>query len=181
MIFALKIGGASAEEGKSLAEVATLMRKANQRTGTLSVAVKPPAHPATGEPLFEMPPGEIEVGTGVHGEVGVYRGPHLTADEIVDLLLNKLVSDLEVFQSSDYLIFINGAGGTSKTELHILYQSVVNQLDVRGLKVAAGVADSLFTTGEMGGFSLSLCAVDPEMLNLWELPASAPCFRWPYE
>jgi len=180
LIFALKIGGAAAEEGNSLTEVAALMRKTNQRTGTLSVAVKPPTHPATGELLFEMPPGEIEIGTGVHGEVGVYRGPHLAADEIIDLLLQKLIADLEVFRSSDYLVFINGAGGTSKMELHILYQSVVHQLDVRGLKIAAGIADSFFTTGEMGGFSLSLCAVDREMLRFWNSPASAPCFRWPY-
>lgn len=180
LIFALKVGGAAAEEGNSLFDVAELMRKTNQRTGTLSVAVKPPTHPATGEPLFEIPPGEIEIGTGVHGEVGVYRGPHLTADEVVDLLLQKLLDDLEDFQSYEYLVFINGAGGTSKMELHIIYQSVVKQLGLRGVGVAAGIADSLFTTGEMGGFSLSLCAADPEMLKYWQMPASGPSFHWPY-
>jgi dihydroxyacetone kinase-like protein len=180
LIFALKIGGAAAEEGNSLLEVATLMRNTNQRTGTLSVAVKPPTHPATGEPLFEIPLGEIEIGTGVHGEIGVYRGPHLTADEVIDLLLQRLLDDLEDFKCYEYLVFINGAGGTSKMELHILYQSVVHQLGLRGLNVAAGIADSLFTTGEMGGFSLSLCAVDPKMLRFWDMPASAPSFRWPY-
>ena len=71
LLFALKIGGAAAETGKTLEEVAAIMRKTNQRTATLSVAVKPPTHPATGEPLFEIPTGEIEIGTGVHGEVGV--------------------------------------------------------------------------------------------------------------
>jgi dihydroxyacetone kinase len=181
LLFALKIGGAAAEDGEPLLEVAHLMRKANQHTGTLSVAVTPPTHPATGEKLFEMSPGEIEIGTGVHGEVGVYRGPHLAADEVIDLLLQRLLEDLEGFQRSEYLVFINGAGGTSKMELHILYQSVVNQLELRGLKIVGGIADSFFTTGEMGGFSLSLCAVDPELLRFWEMPASGPSFHWPYK
>jgi dihydroxyacetone kinase len=181
LLFALKIGGAAAEQGEPLLEVAHLMRKTNQRTGTLSVAVNPPTHPATGDKLFEMVPGEIEIGTGVHGEVGVYRGPHLTADEVIDLLLQRLLEDLQDFHTTEYLVFINGAGGTSKMELHILYQSVENQLGRRGLKIVAGVADSLFTTGEMGGFSLSLCAVDTEMLRFWEMPASGPSFHWPYE
>jgi dihydroxyacetone kinase-like protein len=180
LLFALKIGGAAAEAGKSLQEVAALMRKTNQRTGTLSVAVKPPTHPATGKPLFELPPGEIEIGTGVHGEVGVYRGPHLAADEIVSLLLDRLVADLEEFNSKNLLVFINGAGGTSKMELHILYRGVIQGLGSRGLKPAAGVADSFFTTQDMGGFSLSLCAADKEMFSYWEMPASGPSFHWPY-
>ena len=179
LLFALKIGGAAAEAGLPLEEVADLMRKTNQRTGTLSVAVRPPTHPATGEPLFDLPDGQIEIGTGVHGEVGVYRGPHLPADEIIELLLDRLVPDLEEFGSRDRLVFINGAGGTSKMELHILYNSVCQQLSDLNIQIAAGVADSYFTTQEMGGFSLSLCAVNPEMLEFWNRPASTPSFRWP--
>jgi dihydroxyacetone kinase-like protein len=180
MLFALKIGGAAADSGIKLDEVAALMRKTNQRTATLSVSVKPPTHPATGLPLFEMPANQIEIGTGVHGEVGVYRGPHLSADDIITMLLEKLVIDLDEFDSDNLLVFINGAGGTSKMELHILYGSVYQQLQSRGFNIAAGVSDSFFTTGEMGGFSLSLCAADPEMIEYWLMPASGPSFHWPY-
>ena len=180
LLFALKIGGAAAEEGKGLEEVAALMRKTNQRTATLSVAVKPPTHPATGQPLFEIPPGEIEIGTGVHGEVGVYRGPQLAADQIVDLLLDRLLEDLDEFLPGRLLLFINGSGGTSQMELHILYRRAFEQIKARGLESAAGVVGSFFTTLEMGGFSLSLCALDWEMESYWELPASSPAFRWPF-
>ncbi len=180
LLFALKIGGAAAETGKNMEYVAELMKKTNQRTATLSAAVKPPTHPATGQPLFEMPQDQIEIGTGVHGEVGVYRGPHLSADEIITMLLDRLVADIEEFNPDNLLVFINGAGGTSKMELHILYRAVHQQLNSRGFNIAAGVADSLFTTLEMGGFSLSLCAIDPEMLGYWQMPASGPSFQWPY-
>jgi dihydroxyacetone kinase/dihydroxyacetone kinase-like protein len=180
LLFALKIGGGAAEEGKKLTEVTALMKKTNQRTATLSVAVSPPTHPATGIPLFELPPGEIEIGIGVHGEVGVYRGPHLPADQIVDLLLERLLCDLSSFNPEQVLVFVNGAGGTSKMELHTLYRRAYQQLNEQKIKVSAGVADSFFTTQEMGGFSLSLCAVDDELLHFWEKPASGPSFHWPY-
>jgi dihydroxyacetone kinase-like protein len=176
MLFALKIGGAAAEEGQPLEEVARLMRKTNERTATLAAAVRPPTHPATGKPLFALPEGEIEVGTGVHGEVGVYRGPHMHADELIDLLIDRLAADLAPFAGSPLLVFLNGSGGTSRMELHILYRRIAQRL-----QPAAGVVDSFFTTQEMGGFSLSLCAVDDELLHYWNQPASAPAFRYPID
>lgn len=179
LLFALKIGGAAAENGKSLAQTASVMRKTNQRTATLAAAVRPPTHPATGLPLFEMPPGQVEIGTGVHGEVGVYRGDLLPADEIIDLLLARLVDDLRGFPEKQILVFLNGSGGTSRMELNILYRRVHLSLRSRGYEIAGSVVDSLFTTQEMGGFSLSLCAADQEILDLWNEPAAAACFRWP--
>jgi dihydroxyacetone kinase len=179
ILFGLKIGGAAAEAGTSLQEIVELIKKTNRRTATLSVSIKPPTHPATGQPLFELPEGQIEIGTGVHGEIGVYRGPHLPADEIVDMLLERILEDLDPFQPNQVLAFINGAGGTSKMELHILYRRAFQEITARGIRVIAGVAESYFTTQEMGGFSLSVCALDREMIEYWNQPASSPSFRWP--
>lgn len=179
LLFALKTGGAAAELGEDLAEVVKVMEKTNQRTASLAVAVRPPTHPATGDKLFELPRGEIEIGTGVHGEVGVYRGEHLPADEITALLLDRLLEDLSGFDEYQPLVFVNGSGGTSLTELHIVYRSVHLQLQERGIRPAAAVVDSLFTTQEMGGFTLSLCAADQQLLELWGEPAAAPSFHWP--
>jgi dihydroxyacetone kinase-like protein len=179
LLFALKTGGAAAENGKSLAEVAGLMRKTNQRTATLAVAVRPPTHPATNIPLFDIPIGQVEIGTGVHGEVGVYRGDLLPADQIIDMVLSKLVDDLSDFPEKQFLIFLNGSGGTSRMELNILYRRVHQSLQSQKFEIAGSMVDSLFTTQEMGGFSLSLCKVDKELLDYWNEPASAACFRWP--
>jgi dihydroxyacetone kinase-like protein len=178
LLFALKIGGGAAEQGVPRDRVVKLIEKTNRRTATLSVAVRPPTHPVTGEAIFDLPRGEIEIGTGVHGEVGVYRGPHLPADDIVDMLLDRLLKDLALFDAEGMLAFVNGSGGTSRMELHLLYRRVHEQL---GDQLIAGLVDSFFTTQEMGGFSLSLCAVDQELLKYWQIPASGPCFRWPYQ
>ena len=179
LLFTLKIGGAAAESGESLAEVTRLMEKTNERTATLAVAVRPPTHPATGEPLFALPDNQIEIGTGVHGEVGIYRGPLLPADQVADMLLERLTQDLTGLLNKRVLVFVNGAGGTSKMELHILYRRVHRQLTKSGLDIVAGVVESLFTTQEMGGFSLSLCAIDDDLQPFWEMPATGPHFRWP--
>jgi len=180
LLFTLKIGGAAAEAGEPLDKVLLVMQKTNERTATLSVAVRPPTHPASGKPLFEIPDGQMEIGTGVHGEVGVYRGPLLTADAIVDIMIARLTDDLKSFQPSSLLVFVNGAGGTSRTELHIVFRRAWHLLAGLGLTPHASVVESLFTTQEMGGFSLSLCALDAELASYWDAPASAACFRWPY-
>jgi len=179
LLFALKIGGAAAEEGKTQSDVVRLMEKTNERTATLAVALRAPTHPATGNPLFELPKGQIEIGTGVHGEIGVYRGPHLPADEIVDLLLERLIADLAPFNPERMLLFVNGSGGTSRMELNILYRRAHQALEAQGIQVSAGVVGSFFTTFEMAGFSLSLCALDENIEAYWHKPASGPHFHWP--
>jgi phosphoenolpyruvate---glycerone phosphotransferase subunit DhaK len=179
LLFPLKVGGGAAEAGLPLNDVADLMRRTNERTATLAVASRAPRHPVSGERLFDLPEGQIEVGTGVHGEVGVYRGELMMADHLVGMMLDKLVTDLAAFLKDQVWVFLNGSGGTSQMELHILYQAVHQALDARGLQVAAGVVGSYFTTLEMGGFSLSLCALDDEGAGWWEAPASSPTFRWP--
>lgn len=179
LLFSLKIGGAAAEQGLSLVEVAALMRAANERTATLMVAARPPTHPISGQPMFEMPPGQIEVGAGVHGEAGVYRGAHLHADALIDLIVQKLLEDLNPLLEKRVLSFLNGAGGTSLMELHVLNRRVHHVLRSQGLEVAGSVVGSFFTTQEMAGFSLSLYALDSDSQPFWEWPAQGPYFRWP--
>jgi phosphoenolpyruvate---glycerone phosphotransferase subunit DhaK len=179
LLFPLKVGGGAAEAGLPLADVAKLMRTANERTATLAVASRAPRHPVSGERLFDLPEGQIEVGTGVHGEVGVYRGELMNAEDLVGMMLDRLVPDLADFLQDRLWVFLNGSGGTSQMEMHILYQGVHQALAARGLQVAAGVVGSFFTTLEMGGFSLTLCALDDEGAHWWEAPACSPAFRWP--
>lgn len=181
LLFALKIGGAAAERGYPLAKVAEIMRKTNERTASLAVALSAPTHPVTGKPLFEIPEDHLEIGTGVHGEAGVYSGVLKPAREIVNRVVDKLVNDLEEFDEKKYLVLLNGSGGTSLMELHILFQNIFDLLVQKGIQPASSVVGSFFTTQEMKGFSLSLCAMTEEMKSLWNDPASGACFRWPYK
>jgi dihydroxyacetone kinase phosphoprotein-dependent L subunit len=180
LLFALKVGGAAAEAGASLDEVVRLMEHVNERTATLAVAIRSGTHPATGELLMALEPGQIEIGTGVHGESGVYSGPHLPADEIAERIVGRLVEDLDAMIQDDTVwAFVNGSGGTSMMELHIVYRGVVRALERRGLHAADSVVNAYFTTQEMGGFSLSLCALDEETAAWWSAPARSAYFHQP--
>jgi dihydroxyacetone kinase-like protein len=180
LLFALKIGGAAAEAGLALDQVASLMTLANERTATLAVALRAPTHPATGLPIFEIERGQVEIGTGVHGEAGVYRGPHLRADDIIDLLVDKLIADLEpMLKNNRVWVFINGAGSTSLMELSILFRHTAHRLAEKNFVVASSVVGSYFTTQDMGGFSLSLGALDEDLEYWWNQKADGALFRWP--
>ena len=55
----------------------------------MGVAASAGSFPETGELGFELPDDEIEVGMGLHGEPGVMRSKMLSADELVEFMLEK--------------------------------------------------------------------------------------------
>src|SRR5258707_3084308 len=69
-VLAEKIAGAKAEAGGSLAEVAAVARKVNERGRSFGVALTSCATPAAGAPTFDIGPDEMEFGVGIHGEPG---------------------------------------------------------------------------------------------------------------
>src|SRR5437867_5475469 len=68
-----KIAGAKAEAGGSLAEVAAVARKVNDRGRSFGVALTSCATPAAGSPTFDIGADEMEFGVGIHGEPGRRR------------------------------------------------------------------------------------------------------------
>jgi len=78
-----KIAGAKAEAGGSLAEVAAVARKVNDKGRSFGVALTSCATPAAGTPTFDIGPDEMEFGVGIHGEPGRRREKVRSAAEIV--------------------------------------------------------------------------------------------------
>ena len=72
-VLAEKMAGARAEQGGSLADVAGVARRVNERARSFGVALSSCATPASGTPIFDLGPDEIEVGVGIHGEPGRRR------------------------------------------------------------------------------------------------------------
>src|SRR3954447_19361179 len=66
-VLAEKIRGAAAEEGRSLADVAELCRRVNGSARSMGMALTACTTPASGEPSFELPVDEMEIGIGIHG------------------------------------------------------------------------------------------------------------------
>ena len=69
------MGGAAAEQGRPLAEVADLARRVDDQARSMGVALTSCTVPAAGKPTFDLPEGEMEVGIGIHGEPGIGEVP----------------------------------------------------------------------------------------------------------
>src|SRR5436309_5933548 len=123
-VLAEKIAGAAAERGDDLAAVAGVARRVNERARSFGVALSSCIPPAAGKPIFDLPPGAMEVGIGIHGEPGRRREPVGPARQIADLMVEAVVSDLKPAAGAQVLPFVNGMGGTPQLELYLLYGEV---------------------------------------------------------
>jgi dihydroxyacetone kinase-like protein len=169
--FVMKAVGAAAEEGADLDEVVRIGEKVNSVTRTMGMALTACTPPAKGSPLFELGEDEIEMGVGIHGEPGRRRAKLKPANEIVDELLEAVVSDLP-YQSGDRVaLMINGLGGTPISELYILYGRAHQQLVDRGITIARSYVGEYCTSLDMAGASLTLVKLDDEIERLLAAPA----------
>jgi dihydroxyacetone kinase-like protein len=177
-VLAEKLAGAAAERGDDVASVAAVARRVDDRTRSFGVALSSCIPPAAGQPIFDLPPGEMEVGIGIHGEPGRRREPLGTAAYIADLMVEAVVSDLGPAEGAEVLPFVNGMGGTPQLELYVLYGEVERALRERGLVPVRRLVGSYITSLEMAGASLSLLELDDELTALWDAPVHTAALRW---
>jgi dihydroxyacetone kinase-like protein len=85
-LFAEKVCGAAAEQGRNLAQVTDLCKKVNDWGRSMGMALTSCTVPAKGSPTFDLPDDQMEMGVGVHGEPGRKRMALKEADEITDIL-----------------------------------------------------------------------------------------------
>ena len=175
-IFVHKIAGAKAEEGAELEAVQAVAQKVVDNVRTMGMAIKPCTVPAAGKPGFELSDDEMEVGIGIHGEPGTHREPLKKADEIVDMLLEKILADID-YADSEVAVLINGAGGTPLMELFIVNNHVSAVLAAKGIKVYKTFVGNYMTSIEMDGLSISLLRLDDEMKKLLDAKADTPAFK----
>jgi len=110
--FVIKAVGAAAEEGAELDELVALGTRVNGVTRTMGMALTACTPPAKGSPLFELGDDEMEMGVGIHGEPGRRREKLASANEIIDELLEAVVTDLPYQEGDEVAPMINGLGGT---------------------------------------------------------------------
>jgi dihydroxyacetone kinase-like protein len=170
-LFAIKIAGAAAATLDNLAEVNRVAAKARDNIRSMGVAVSAGSIPETGEPTFELPDDEIEIGMGVHGEPGVSREKLLPADLLVDKMMAKILSDLPFSSGDEVALLINNLGSTTMMELLIVNRRVRKILRDKNIRVYDTVVGSYVTCQEMAGFSITLLKMDNELKKYYDLPA----------
>jgi dihydroxyacetone kinase-like protein len=154
--FVIKALGAASDRGDDLQSLVALGERVNSVTRSMGMALTSCTPPAKGSPLFELGDDEIEMGVGIHGEPGRRREKLTTANNIIDEMLEAVVT---------------GLGGTPISELYILYGRAHEQLQERGVNVWRSYVGEYCTSLDMAGASVTLVKVDDELKGLLEAPA----------
>ncbi len=175
-VFVHKIAGAKAEQGATLDEVQATAQKVIDNVRTMGMAITPCTVPASGKPGFELTDQEMEVGIGIHGEPGTHREALRPADEIVDMLLEKILADID-YSGSEVAVMVNGSGATPLMELYIVNNHVHDVLTQKGIRIYKTFVGNYMTSIEMAGFSISLLRLDDELKSLLDAEADTPAFK----
>ena len=171
-----KITCALAEKGAELSEVKAMAEKVNANVRTMGVAINPSTVPAAGKPGYELNEDEMEVGIGIHGEPGIYKEKLKSANEIVDMLLEKILADLD-YSNSEVAVIVNGSGGTPLMELFIVNDYLNDALTNKGIKVYKTYVGNYLTSLDQEGISISLLKLNDEMKELLNAKADSPAFK----
>lgn len=182
-MFVFKIAGAMAEAGRPLEEIVATAKEVVGSMGTMGLALGPCSLPGQG-PLFQVAPGDIELGLGVHGEAGVATIPLTTAREAVARIIQHMTNPtsatrIDLSKGERVVVILNNLGGTSKLEELVVAREVVHQLEAMGQTVVRMWAGHMMTSLEMAGVLLSILKVTdyPEWVELLDRTTSAPA--WP--
>jgi dihydroxyacetone kinase-like protein len=176
-LFVIKIAGGASALIKDLNEVFRVTAKARNNVRSMGVALSAGSIPETGEPTFDLPEDEIEIGMGLHGEPGIARGKMLPADEIVKNMMDKIISDLPFQRGDEVCLLINDLGSTTMMELLIVNKTVHQILHNAEILVHDTVIGTFCTCQEMAGFSITMMKLDDELKKYYDMPADSLGFK----
>jgi len=172
-LFVIKIAGAVSAISDGLEEVYRVTTKVRDNTRTMGVSLAAGSIPETGEPTFELPDDEIEIGMGLHGEPGVSREKMTEADPLVEKMMDKIISDLPFKKDDEICLLVNDLGSTTMMELLIVNRKVSEILRNKEIKVYDTLIGSYCTCQEMAGFSITMMKLDAELKKYYDMPASS--------
>ncbi|XP_078077365.1 triokinase/FMN cyclase-like isoform X3 [Mustelus asterias] len=165
-----KMAGAMSEMKKPLDEIVERLNIALSKLGTMGICLSPCSVPGS-EPTFHLEADELEIGLGIHGEAGIERIKMISADELIQKIIDHMTnpsneSQLSVKAGDHIVLIVNNLGGLSCLELSIVAKSAVKYLESKQVIIERVYIGSFMTSLEMRGTSLTLMHVDNEQLKL---------------
>lgn len=133
--------------------------------------------PASGKESFHLEDDEIEMGLGIHGEPGIHKGKLKTADEHVEYMMEKLLSEQKFSENEKTAVLINGLGATPLMELYIINRKVSEILKNKKIEISETIVGNYMTSLEMPGFSITLLKLDEELEKYLKFKARTPAYK----
>lgn len=169
----MKVAGAAAEAGLPLEQVYAEASSLAQVVRTQGVCFTSGNVPGRPNPR-PIPPDEMEIGCGVHGELGRARvKANTTAKEIIAIMVSEL-KDL-VPPNVSLCALLNNLGSVPPLEMAILAKEVMCSDLGKRIKLFVGPG-KLVTSLDANGISLSIAPLDSTRIE--RLCAPAACQAW---
>ncbi len=176
-VFVHKCAGAAAEKGLEIGAVKAVAEKVIANVRSMGFAFTSCTVPAKGTPTFTLADDEMEFGVGIHGEPGTAREKVVSADELAQKLLDRILPDLPFSSGCEVAVMINGLGATPIMELYLLNNSVAKVLEKAGIKVYRTFVGNYMTAIDMAGASVTLLKLDDELKGYLDAPAETAGFK----
>ncbi|HDR4897315.1 MULTISPECIES: dihydroxyacetone kinase subunit DhaK [Bacillus] len=176
-IFVHKIAGAMAEKGASLKEVEDVANKVIANMRSMGMALTTCTIPGSDTVGYKIGENEVEVGIGIHGEPGTHRISMIAANEMAELLLEHILSDMQLKIGDKVAVMVNGLGGTPLMELYILNKMINIILNKIGIDISKTYVGEYMTAIDMAGFSITLLKLDEQLTALLNDPANTTNWR----
>lgn len=171
-LFVHKLAGAVSERGDDLDAVTAAARRA--AVGIMSIGMSLDTCTVPGSQKEDrIPPGEIELGLGIHGEAGASRITFLGARQAMTEAVAKLLPKIN---DGRYAALLNNLGSTTGLEMLVLAEDLRRSAVGPAISHIVGPAP-MMTALDMHGFSLTLYALNGEDQELLE--AETPLPAWP--
>lgn len=166
-----KVGGAKSALGGTLSEVVSVAQKAIDNTRSVGIGLSACTIPAVGKPNFTIRDGTMEFGIGHHGEPGIRVQNIVSADQMAQMALDTILTDLPFESGDDVVVLVSGLGSTPVMELYIFYRAVEKILGKNNISIYRPYVGNYFTSLDMMGVTLSLMKTDSELKRLIDLEA----------
>lgn len=201
-VIAEKVCGAAAVAGYDLDTLAELCKTVNLNGKCMGMALTSCTTPQNGKPSFELGDDEIEVGIGIHGEPGIECVKLMSADEITEALVSRILDDGPYVRkltewdvkSSDWvesdfvdnafepgdraIAIVNSMGGTPISELYTVYAKLHEMAEARNINIVRKLIGPYITSLEMQGVSITMVKVTDEILKLYDAPVHTAALQW---
>ena len=175
-VYVIKVAGAACDAGLDLKEVTRITEKARDNINTIGLATAPGSIPGLDKPTFELGDDEIEFGMGLHGEPGIQRTTMKPANELVKTMYDELKKEMDLKESDEIAVLVNGLGSTTLLELNIVYNELNKLVKADNLIVHDAEVKSFCTCQEMGGFSITILKLDDELKKYYDTACFSPYY-----